>query len=217
MTRILIVDDSEIHLEGMKSVINIKCPDQLLVTGMAQTANEAKQLLKKENYDIAILDISLEEETDGLELAQYIKTNYPNIPVIILSHYKNISYIIKALKMQLNGYLAKDTQPDDLIAAILAISKGKGFYFGNTICYNDIIKAFGSEENLKKRKPYELSDRELEVIQLLSNGCSNKDIAEKMGIDRNTVETYKDRIKSKLDCKSAIEIVVFAYKNKLVF
>ena len=75
---------------------------------------------------------------------------------------------------------------------------------------------FTLEENMKKRKPYELTDRELEVIQLLANGYTSKEIANELNIDRNTVETYKDRIKSKLDCKSAIEIVVFAYKNKLI-
>lgn len=214
MIKIFIVDDSEIHLEGMKSIL--KQSDNLTVAATAQTPNEAKQLLRNEEYDLAILDISLEEETDGLDLARFIKATYPNMPIIILSHYKDIHYIIQSLKMQLNGYLAKDTQAEDLICAIQAVVQGKGFYFGNTISYNDIIKAFGGEENMKKRKPYELTDRELEVIQLLANGYTSKEIANELNIDRNTVETYKDRIKSKLDCKSAIEIVVFAYKNKLI-
>lgn len=214
MIKIFIVDDSEIHLEGMKSIL--KRSDNLVVSATAQTPNEAKQLLRKEEYDLAILDISLEEETDGLDLARFIRTTYPNMPIIILSHYKDIHYIIQSLKMQLNGYLAKDTQSEDLICAIQTVVQGKGFYFGNTISYNDIIKAFGGEENMKKRKPYELTDRELEVIQLLANGYTSKEIANELNIDRNTVETYKDRIKSKLDCKSAIEIVVFAYKNKLI-
>lgn len=214
MIKIFIVDDSEIHLEGMKSIL--KRSDNLTVTATAQTTGEAKQLLRKEKYDLAILDISLEEETDGLDLAHFIKTTFPDMPIIILSHYKDIHYIIQSLKMQLNGYLAKDTQAEDLICAIQAVVQGKGFYFGNTISYNDIIKAFGGEENMRKRKPYELTDRELEVIQLLANGYTSKEIANELNIDRNTVETYKDRIKSKLDCKSAIEIVVFAYKNKLI-
>lgn len=214
MIKIFIVDDSEIHLEGMKSIL--KRSDNLTVTATAQTAGEAKQLLRKEKYDLAILDISLEEETDGLDLAHFIKTTFPDMPIIILSHYKDIHYIIQSLKMQLNGYLAKDTQAEELICAIQTVVQGKGFYFGNTISYNDIIKAFGGEENVKKRKPYELTDRELEVIQLLANGYTSKEIANELNIDRNTVETYKDRIKSKLDCKSAIEIVVFAYKNKLI-
>lgn len=214
MIKIFIVDDSEIHLEGMKSIL--KRSDNLTVTATAQTTGEAKQLLRKEKYDLAILDISLEEETDELDLAHFIKTTFPDMPIIILSHYKDIHYIIQSLKMQLNGYLAKDTQAENLICAIQAVVQGKGFYFGNTISYNDIIKAFGGEENMRKRKPYELTDRELEVIQLLANGYTSKEIANELNIDRNTVETYKDRIKSKLDCKSAIEIVVFAYKNKLI-
>ena len=141
MIKIFIVDDSEIHLEGMKSIL--KRSDNLNVAATAQTPDEAKQLLRKEKYDLAILDISLEEETDGLDLAQLIKVTYPEMPIIILSHYKEIRYIIQSLKMQLNGYLAKDTQPEDLISAIQTVAQGKGFYFGNTIAYKDIVKAFG--------------------------------------------------------------------------
>ena len=75
MIKILIVDDSEIHLEGMKTIL--KRSESLNVTATAQTYDEAKQLLRKDNYDLAILDISLEEDTDGLDLAQFIKTTYP--------------------------------------------------------------------------------------------------------------------------------------------
>ena len=78
MIKILIVDDSEIHLEGMKTIL--KRSESLNVTATAQTYDEAKQLLRKDNYDLAILDISLEEDTDGLDLAQFIKTTYPNMP-----------------------------------------------------------------------------------------------------------------------------------------
>lgn len=80
MIKILIVDDSEIHLEGMKTIL--KRSESLNVTATAQTYDEAKQLLRKDNYDLAILDISLEEDTDGLDLAQFIKTTYPNMPII---------------------------------------------------------------------------------------------------------------------------------------
>ena len=89
MIKIFIVDDSEIHLEGMKSIL--KRSDNLNVAATAQTPDEAKQLLRKEKYDLAILDISLEEETDGLDLAQLIKVTYPEMPIIILSHYNNTS------------------------------------------------------------------------------------------------------------------------------
>ena len=214
MIKVFIVDDSEIHLEGMKSIL--KQADTIQITATARQPEEARQILQKESFDLAIVDISLAEEADGLDLAQFIKAHYPHLPVLILSHYKNISYIVRALRLQLNGYLAKDTPAVELIGAIQAVAQGKGFYFGNTIPYNEIIQAFGSEANLRKRKPYELSNREMEVVQLLANGCTSKEIGCQLNIDPNTVETYKDRIKSKLDCKSALEIVVFAYKNKLV-
>lgn len=82
MIKIFIVDDSEIHLEGMKSIL--KRSDNLTVAATAQTSNEAQQLLRKEKYDLAILDISLEEEADGLDLARFIKTTYPDMPILIL-------------------------------------------------------------------------------------------------------------------------------------
>ena len=72
------------------------------------------------------------------------------MPIIILLIIRTSAILIQSLKMQLNGYLAKDTPPEDLICAIQAVALGKGFYFGNTIPYNDIVKAFGGEENIKK-------------------------------------------------------------------
>lgn len=131
MIKVFIVDDSEIHLEGMKSIL--KQADTIQITAAARQPEEARQILQKESFDLAIVDISLAEEADGLDLAQFIKAHYPHLPVLILSHYKNISYIIRALRLQLNGYLAKDTPAVELIGAIQAVAQGKGFYFGNTI------------------------------------------------------------------------------------
>lgn len=216
MIKLLLVDDSEIHLEGMKSIL--KPYNNLQIVHTTQTVQETKNILKdEENIDVILLDISLEEESDGLTLALFIRTTYPSIAIIILSHYKDVSYIIQALKLQLNGYVAKDTKPACLVSGIEAVAEGKGFYFGNTIPYADVVKAFGNEKNMMKGCQYELSEREMEVVQLLATGYSSKDIANELNIDRNTVETYKERIKTKLGCKSAIEIVVFAYKNKMVF
>lgn len=216
MIKLLLVDDSEIHLEGMKSIL--KPYENLRIVHTAQTVQETKNILKENNdIDVILLDISLEEESDGLTLAEFIHDTYPAIATIILSHYKDVSYIIRTLKLKLNGYVAKDTKPACLVSAIEAVYEGKGFYFGNTTPYAEVVKAFGSEKNMMKGCQYELSEREMEVVRLLANGCTSKDIAKELDIDRNTVETYKERIKSKLGCKSAIEIVVFAYKNKILF
>ncbi|WP_308772775.1 response regulator transcription factor [uncultured Bacteroides sp.] len=144
MIKIFIVDDSEIHLEGMKSIL--KRSDNLTVAATAQTPNEAKQLLRNEEYDLAILDISLEEETDGLDLARFIKATYPKMPIIILSHYKDIHYIIQSLKMQLNGYLAKDTQAEDLICAIQVSYKEKG----STLAIQSLTMTSSRHSEVKK-------------------------------------------------------------------
>ncbi|WP_455636542.1 response regulator [Parabacteroides sp.] len=211
---ILIIDDSEIHIIGMKSILR-KEPD-MHILDEAHTIPEAIESLKKELPDIILLDISLEKETDGLDFASYIYQRYPAVNVIILSHYKNIHYIIQALRNHIRAYLAKDTKPEELIDIIRAVNRGKGVYFGESIAYKTLLDVFGGETNLASGKPYELTAREIEVIEYLAQGYSSKEISVLLQIDKNTVESHKERIKNKLGVNTVIEIVVFALSKQII-
>lgn len=212
--KLLLVDDSEIHLEGLKVILN-PC-EKFEILGEAYTVSEAKDLLQRQKPDVILLDISLEEEEDGIELAKYLHKLYPKVAVIILSHYKEARFIIGALKAQVRAYLAKDTKSDELIHAIESVVRGKGVFFGDTISYNYLLNILGDEKYLESGKPYGLSNQEIRVIELLAEGNSSKLIADELHIDKSTVESYKERIKNKLGCNTVIEIVISAIRKKII-
>lgn len=212
--KLLIVDDSEIHIIGIKTLL--KNETDIHIIGEAYTVKETMEQITKEIPDMILLDISLESESDGIDLAYRIQKQYPSIHTIILSHYKDIHYIISALHARVRGYLAKDTRPEQLLGAIRAVSNGEGVFFGDSIAYKTLLKAYGNETNLMSGKPHELTEREIQVIEHLAQGYSSKEISALMGIDKNTVESHKERIKNKLGLNSIVEIVVFAIKYQII-
>lgn len=212
--KLFLVDDSEIYLEGLKTIF--KPYEELLIMGEAYCQEEAKVFLQKETPDVILLDISLEEEMDGIGFAHYLHQLYPDIVVVILSHYKDVHFIVEALKAYVRAYIAKDTKPVELVHAIFSVVGGKGIFFGDTLPYATLIKTFGSEDNLQRGKPHELSVREIEIITLLADGKSSKEIAGVLHIDKNTVESYKDRIKNKLGVNTVVEMVAFSIRNKII-
>lgn len=212
--KVLLVDDSEIYIEGLKSIFSIY--NDLSVAGEAHSQEEAKTFLRKELPDIILLDISLEDDYDGIELASFLHNLYPTLPVIILSHYKDVNYIIGTLKAHVRGYVAKDTKPLELIHILYSVIEGKGFFFGDTLPYEQLIRCFGGEKNLRHCKPYELSPHEIEIISFLADGMTTKEIASTLNIETTTVESYKDRIKTKFGVNTTIEIVIFALKKGII-
>lgn len=214
MINVLIVDDSQIHLEGLKLIFRQQ--EAITVTGEATNPQEAMQCLSARTPDVAILDISLEKDMDGIDLAHEIKRLYPTVKLIFLSHYKEAKYLVNALKSGACAYLSKDTTPRELGHAVSAVQEGKGIYFGETIPLANLLDIFGSEQNLSKNKPYDLTQREIEIINYLAQGYSAKELAARLGIEVNSVESHKERIKEKLNVKSVVQIVVTALKKGII-
>lgn len=156
------------------------------------------------------------DEHCGIDFAAFLHRKYSSLPVVVLTHHKNVTYIVKSLKVHVRAFMGKDTKSKDIINIILSVVGGKGLFFGNTIPYSKLLQAFGSESNLQRCKPYELTLREIDIINKLAGGLSSKEIAQQLNIDRNTVESYKDRIKAKLGVDSVVEMVVFALKNGII-
>lgn len=211
---ILIIDDAQIYIEGIKCILESE-PD-INIIGEAHSVIETKHILENNKIDLVLLDISLEEESDGLELAHYIKKNYSSIKIIIISHYKRIHFILKALQYKVNAYLAKDTSPTELIISIKSVSSGNGLFLGETLPYDKLLTAFDGRDNLTKGKPHELTPRELQIITLLSKGYYSKEIASELDINITTVESYKERIKTKLGFDNIISVIVFAIKQEII-
>lgn len=211
---LIIADDSEIFREGIKSVLHAE--PRIVVDAEASSCASLRQLLESGlSTDLLLLDISMEKEKDGIEILSYLNAGYPDLRVIILSHYKEISYIVDAVRNRVAAYLAKDTPTDELLNIILSVHRGGGMYFGETISSDILMRGFGNDENIMKRKPYELGNREIEILKLIAEGMSAKEISSMLGINVTTVESYKERIKGKLGVNTIIEAVVFAVKCEL--
>jgi DNA-binding NarL/FixJ family response regulator len=211
---ILVVDDSLIHREGVKIILRKN--EHFRVTGEAHNPATALDCIRQQIPDVVLLDISLENDMDGVELARFIRQNYPSVKILFLTHYKSVAYLSNALKTGACAYLPKDTEPCELIHAILSAREGKGCYLGETLPLDTLSNVFCTETNPGAAPLHNLTPREIEVVELLAQGYSTKEIAAVLNIENNTVESHKERIKEKWQVKTVVQIVVMALKYGII-
>ena len=215
MINVLLVEDSTVFVMGLKMALD-KCED-VAVTGHAATSGAAVAFLNAHpETDVAVVDITLEQQTDGLTLLGILREAFPHVAALVLSHYKTPSYIIQSITYGARGYLAKDSAPAEIAKAIVSAAAGDSIFFGETIQRKDITRLFGGEDNLKARRPQGLSPKEMEVLQLVTSGYSNSQIASALDVATTTVDSYKERIKSKFGLDTIIECVAHAVAGGLV-
>lgn len=206
--KVLTVDDSKVFQVGMRIVLKAEGVEELYET---HTAGEALGVLAGHpDIDVAVVDVSLEAETDGLDLVGQLAKDYPQLKVLVLSHYKNPAYILKAVTMGAKAYIAKDSTPRVIAEAVKQVAEGCCIFFGDTISPKDLRAVFGNDEHILSGKPHGLTPKEINVLELIACGYSNGQIATALGISSHTVESYKDHIKSKLGYNSIIACVSFA-------
>jgi len=209
MIKILVVDDHAIVREGLKQIV--EDTSGLAVTGEAANEQETLELLRKHDFDVVLLDIAMTGR-GGLEVLKQIKQEKPELPVLILSMYPEEQYAVRALKMGAAGYLTKVSAPDELIKAIKKIATGRK-YVSNSLAEK---LAFNLEIDTEKPLHECLSNREFQVMCLITSGKTVKNIAEKLSLSVNTVSTYRFRILDKMRMKTNSELTHYAIKNQLV-
>jgi len=210
---ILMVEDSTVFAMGLKLALE---QDDMVLSHVENTAAALSFLRSHPETDVAVVDISLEQETDGISLLDAIRTSFPSVRTMILSHYKNPGYILLAITAGAGAYLSKDSNPEEIQDAVRKVAAGYDLFFGETIPKALIKSLFGNEEELQRRKPAGLSAKELEVLQLVTSGYSNGQIAAALDISPNTVESYKERIKGKFGLDTMIECVAAAVAKGIV-
>jgi len=209
MIKILIADDHAIVREGLKQIVAEE--KDMLVSGEAGNTNEMFELLKNGNFTIIILDISMPGR-GGLEALKFLKKNYPEIPVLILSMFSEEQYGLRALKAGAAGYLKKVSAPTELVLAIRKIVSG-GKYINQSL-----VEKLADEydSNKKERMHDKLSDREYLIMCLIASGKSAEEISIDLSISINTVYSYRNRILEKMHLKSNVELTQYALQNKLI-
>lgn len=215
MINVLLVEDSAVFVMGLKLALCAE-PSFGSIESVASPGAAVAYLNSHPETDIAVVDITLEAETDGLTLLGILREAFPSVKAIVLSHYKIPAYILKAITSGACAYLAKDSSPESIVKAICDVADGRCLFFGETIDSERILRIFGGRENLNARKPQGLTPREQEVLQLTSSGYSNTQIASALDITVNTVDSYKERIKGKFGLDSIVECVATAAANGIV-
>ena len=205
--KVFLVDDHHIVKSGLRS--ELKKTDNIEVIGEASNGIEALAKLDKLTPDVVILDISM-PEMNGLVLTERIKKLYPHLKIIVFTIHDNKSYAAEMVRLGANGYILKDSHPDELTQAIKSVYDGKPFF--SPKINTDLLRQ-QAEKVRRSRKsfiPGSLTARESDVLKLLVDGKSNKEIGKALSISVRTVETHRNHIYKKLNLKSLSELTKFA-------
>ncbi len=206
MIRLVVVDDHPVVRHGLVSLLGYK--KDLQVVGEAANGPDAVKVVLEQKPDVTLLDLRL-PGLSGIDVMKQVRAQMPEARFLILTTYDTDEYIVPALSNGAQGYLLKDASPDELVCAIHSIAEGKA------ALQPGIAARF--LENIAGQKTNEdLSERELEVLQLLVSGASNKAIAAQMNLSENTIRSHLSHIFIKLDVQSRGEAVSIALQRGLV-
>lgn len=211
MIKILLADDHKLLLEGLKTILD-KYND-IEVVGFASDGFEVVENSESLKPDIILMDISM-PKLNGLDASKKILKTNPNIKIIMLSMHADRRYIQESLRIGARGYILKEAAGYELIKAIEIVRKG-GYFFGKAI-QNEILTEYLEmiqDKDIHSDSP--LSDREREVLQLVSEGNSTKDIASILNVSIKTIESHRKQIMDKLDLHSVAELTKYAIREGL--
>lgn len=210
MVRILIGDDHAVIRKGLRQILLERYPSAII-----EEANDAEGLISKAiagKFDVIISDLSMPGRS-GLDVLSYIKQNFPDLPVLILSSYPEDQYAIRTLKAGASGYLSKETAPEELVKAVERVLQGRK-YISSSIAEK---MAENLEQGGERKTGYEsLSDREFDVFKLIAAGKPVSEIAEQLSLSVTTVSTYRARILVKMGMKTNAEITMYCLQNNLI-
>ncbi len=212
---IVVVDDHPLFREGLKSLIGRN--PSLEIVGEAGTAGEGLRLVKELKPDLAVVDISLPDR-NGIEVTRELRTSHPNVRIVIMSMHSKIDYITEAFKAGATGYIVKESATDRILQGIEAASRGE-YFLDSTLSRNVVEKLLvtpDKESKITDKRYNTLSAREQEIMRLLAEGLTTKEVAARLCISPKTVENHRFSIMAKLDIHSSIELVRYAAKLGLI-
>src|SRR5688572_27877626 len=211
--RILIADDHGIVRTGLR--LQLERNDAFEVVGEAVDGREAVRLVEELSPDIVIMDIAM-PNLNGIQAAAQIVKNQPATGIIILSMHSAETYITRTLAAGAKGYLLKENAEVDLFRAIEVVAQGKPF-FSPAIASTQLEDYMRQMQQPGLLHSYDLlTDREKEILQLLADGKSKKEVVTMLNLCSNTVETHRTRIMQKLDLHSGAEIVLYAVRKRII-
>jgi two-component system, NarL family, nitrate/nitrite response regulator NarL len=210
MIKVLIADDHQMFVDGLKSLLEEST--EISVVGEARNGREVLDLCNEKDVDIVIMDINM-PVMDGIQTTKELLKKKPSIKILGLSMFNDRDYIADMLKAGALGYILKNTGKENLLDAIRTLQSGAS-YLGEEVSktlLNSFIKNGQVPQLIEK-----LSDREKEVLEYIATGLTTQEIAEKLFISKNTVETHRKNLLYKLKARNTAELVNNAYKQRLI-
>ncbi len=207
---VIVADDHQIFLDGLLALL--QDVENLNIIGTAINGLDVLELLKSLTIDLVILDINM-PQMDGIELNKVIKKEYPNVKTLVLSTHSDPDKISSLTKGKANGYLLKNCGKMELLEAIYTIVNYNTNYFSSEVkekYMNSVFNPNNKEEHIE-----ELSKREIEIINLITQEYTAQEIAEKLFISPHTVNTHRKNLLAKLNVKNLAGLVRYAVKNGL--
>ena len=212
--RMILVDDHVVIRSGLRLVLERE--PEFRVVGEGADGSDAIRLAEELSPDVAILDIAM-PNLNGIEAARQITAKAPKTGVVMLSMHSDEGYVLRALNAGARGYLLKESPEEDLIAAVKAVHRGKAYFSPaiSRVLVDDYVRQMrrrGLEDS------YELlTAREREILQLLAEGKSNKDVATRLSLSLYTVETHRSNLMEKLNLHGIPELILYAVRKRIIF
>lgn len=210
--RLLIVDDHPFFRQGVRLFLD--GIDWITTVDEADNGSQALELLNNKQIDVVLMDLQM-PEMDGIDTTQQVLKSWPEIKVLVLTSFNNWDKVYDALRAGASGYLLKDAKPEELIAAIRAVTAG-GNYFGPQVA-QELLERVSHDKHVEESGLLEpLTDRELDVLKLIGRGLSNNQIAEELILSIKTVKTHTANIFAKLGFNSRTQAAIYAIRRGLV-
>ncbi|MDM8288980.1 response regulator transcription factor [Slackia piriformis] len=213
MIRIVLADDHEIVRSGLKMLIE-SAPD-MKVVGEAADGEQAYELVAREKPDILLVDISMPPGQSGLVACGRITQDHPSTRIIVVTMFAEPEYLYFTLQGGAAGYLLKNSSSEELVSAIRMV-QGGGTYIHPKMVESLTRQLFSSSGEGEDVSYKQLTTRELEILQLLAKGHTNKEISEKIYLSIKTVEAHRSKIYAKLGFKTRADLVAYAIRHKLL-
>jgi two-component system response regulator NreC len=211
--RVLLVDDHTVVRHGLRRILS--SDEQIEIVGEAGDGRAAVELAQRVQPHVVVMDVAL-PELNGIEATRQLGKRAPNVHVLMLTMHADDVYVRQALKAGARGYLLKDSEDLDLIKAVKAVGAG-GSFFSPAVSRVVLSGYLGDRPVSEADDPLgRLTDREREVLQLIAEGKTNKEIAVALSLSVNTVETHRKHLMEKLDLHNTAELVRFAIRERLV-
>ena len=210
--RILVADDHVLIRYGIKNII--KKNDQFAVVGEVNNGKQLMSFLEDSEIDLIILDISM-PDIGGMEAIGLVKNKYPWIKILMLTMHKNKQYFYNAMAAGADGYLMKDDSDEELLVAITKVLNGKNYISPHMTddFADDVINMYRNE----RRTPFqELTKREKEILQLVVQGFTSKQMAEQLNLSQRTIDHHRSNLLRKFNRKNSVDLVNYAVRNGFV-